>query len=322
MFGHGLVGQARQAQDARHAWVQRFDDAAQQGSHTGRQVRDAQRQSGTARVQRRDLKVAVVTRAADGQRTKRGRVFQQGAHGELRDVARTDKVARFGARADELHLALFEQALAIEFVRVVLHEGGGPQDHRVQAAGPQHLLDGMFGAEKVDRVVGPCAPGRGVDEALYANCHRRGNQRAVAGIVDHLHALPAPAQQAVGAGQHPRDTGAGALDRDRIGQVPSNHLGAKAGQVDRLLRMATERTHREPLRTQHLNHRPAQGAGGADNEDRHGSAFCAWRWPSGTRWSLRRSRSSRIHAPPKLAMNWSRSNDSAAPSPPLVAQPA
>jgi hypothetical protein len=56
----------------------------------------------------------VVSRAADGERPERGRVFQQGAHGELRDVVRADEVARLGAGPMSFALPLSSTPLPLK----------------------------------------------------------------------------------------------------------------------------------------------------------------------------------------------------------------
>jgi hypothetical protein len=73
----------------------------------------------------------------------------------------------------------------------------------------------------------------------------------------------------VGAGQHARGAGTGALDRARIGEIAGDDLGAELGQVGGLLRTAIERPHREAFRSQQLDHRPAERARRSDNEDLH-----------------------------------------------------
>jgi len=144
--------------------------------------------------------------------------------------------------------------------------------HLRHADGPhlQSLLDGVLGAEEIDRVGRRGAERRGVDEAFDPRAARCGDQRAVASVV-HLVRTPAPAaQQAVRAGQHPLHAATGPLQRGGVGQVSRHHLGAPCGQVRRLLGVAAQRPHRDAARAQLLDHRSAESAGGTDHKDFHG----------------------------------------------------
>ena len=103
--------------------------------------------------------VAVVARAADVQLSERQRLVHQGPQRKKGHVAGGDEIARLGAGADELRLALGQQPGAVEVVRMVFHEGRRPQHHVSQPAGRQRLLHGVLGAEEVDGVIGGGAMG-------------------------------------------------------------------------------------------------------------------------------------------------------------------
>jgi len=90
-------------------------------------------------------------------------------------------------------------------------------------------------------------------------------------VVDVLRGVPAAAEHAVGAGEHPVDALAGAGKRAEVGQVPGDRLGAERREIGRPLGMPVQRPHRFTAFEQ-PHHRAAQRAGGADDECLHGGA--------------------------------------------------
>ena len=94
----------------------------------------------------------------------------------------------------------------------------------------------------------------------------------MAAVVDVLGSLPAAAEQAVGAGEHPVDALAGAGQRAQVGQVPGDGLGAEGRQVARPLRMPAQRAHRDTAFEKQPHRGAAQRAGGADDKRLHDGA--------------------------------------------------
>ena len=165
--------------------------------------------------------------------------------------------------------------MALEVVGMVFHEGRRAQDHVVEPAGREHLLDRVLGAEEVDRMIRPRAVGRGVDETRNAGRARSRDQRTVAGGVDRFGAPSATADEPVRRGEHALHAIASTRQRGWIGQVAGHHFGAERSQVGGLLRVAVQRAHLDPSGAQPLHDRPAQGTRGADDEHFHWERFCA-----------------------------------------------
>ena len=235
-------------------------------------MRDLWRHPEDTPVERRDLVVGEVLRPADFDRLPPHRPVGERAHGHRRDVADRDEVARSGAPAKQRRLAPLDDPLAVEGVRVRLHERRRPQDGVAQARPLHVLLDRVLGAKEIHRMAGRGAQRGCVDEMRDARRSRGIHQRTVARIVDGLGAIAAAAQHPVRGGHHVGRARAGARQRRGVHQVALHDLRTQARKVRRLRRLARHRPHGPALGAQPPHDFPTEHTGRPDHED-HADGF-------------------------------------------------